>query len=82
MGVGTAGHFQARLLNAGIDASTPVTLVENGTLAQERVFDTAIGELQRTVKAHKVTGPAMIYIGLSREKSAKLLPFSTMKAAS
>ena len=82
MGVGTAGQLQVRLLNAGISPSTPVTIVENGTLANERTFETVIGELQSTIKAHQVTGPAMIYVGLNREKSAKLLPFATRKVAS
>ena len=37
MGVGAAGHIQARLLAAGIDPDTPVTVVENGTLPTQKV---------------------------------------------
>ena len=37
MGVGAAGHIQARLLAAGIAPVTPVTVVENGTLPGQKV---------------------------------------------
>ena len=37
MGVGAAPHIEARLLAAGIDPATPVTVVENGTLPQQKV---------------------------------------------
>ena len=82
MGIGTAGHMQAHLLNAGIDPSTAVTIVENGTLAEERVFETTIGELHATIKAQGITGPSMIYVGLSRTKMGGLLSFAARKAAS
>jgi uroporphyrin-III C-methyltransferase / precorrin-2 dehydrogenase / sirohydrochlorin ferrochelatase len=82
MGVGTAGHMQARLLNAGIDPSTPVTIVENGTLDQQRVFDSEIGDLHKTIKAKDVVGPAIIYVGLSQKRVAQLLPFAKRRAAS
>jgi uroporphyrin-III C-methyltransferase/precorrin-2 dehydrogenase/sirohydrochlorin ferrochelatase len=45
MGVGAAPHLQARLLAAGIDRLTPVTIVENGTLPQQRVVTGAVGNL-------------------------------------
>ena len=71
MGVGSAGHIQARLLNAGIDAATPVTIVENGTLAGERVFETRIDDLMATVRSNSIAGPAIIYIGLSRLEQSR-----------
>jgi len=82
MGVGTAGHLQVRLLNAGIDPSTPVTIVENGTLSEERTFETVIGDLHGVINSKEIVGPAMIYVGLTRQTSAKLLSFATRRAAS
>jgi uroporphyrin-III C-methyltransferase/precorrin-2 dehydrogenase/sirohydrochlorin ferrochelatase len=82
MGVGTAGYTQVRLLNAGIDPATPVTIVENGTLESERVFTTVIGQLQSTIRISAIRGPAMIYVGLSRRKDASVVAFPARKLAS
>jgi uroporphyrin-III C-methyltransferase/precorrin-2 dehydrogenase/sirohydrochlorin ferrochelatase len=76
MGVGTAGHTQARLLNAGIDPFTPVTIVENGTLENERVVETVIGELSSTIRTNSIQGPAMIYVGLARRNEASVVAFA------
>jgi uroporphyrin-III C-methyltransferase/precorrin-2 dehydrogenase/sirohydrochlorin ferrochelatase len=82
MGVGSAGHVQARLLAAGIDCQTPVTIVENGTLANERVFETVISELKATIRTGPISGPAMIYIGLSRQARSTIVSFPARRAAS
>jgi uroporphyrin-III C-methyltransferase/precorrin-2 dehydrogenase/sirohydrochlorin ferrochelatase len=42
MGVNAAGDLSARLLAAGIRPSTPVTIIENGTLPSERSLETTI----------------------------------------
>jgi len=76
MGVNAAGDISARLLDAGIAPSTPVTIVENGTLLSERVFTTTIGDLWETLTLKGVAGPAMIYVGLAGAKaSAEIVPF-------
>ena len=74
--------MQARLLNAGIDPFTPVTIVENGTLENERTFDTVIGELQSAIKRNRIEGPAMIYVGLSRRPNAEVVAFPPRRIAS
>lgn len=74
MGIGNAGLIQARLLNAGIDPQTSVTIVENGTLETERTFETEIDNLYATIKAKRISGPAMIYVGLARRTSAAIVP--------
>ena len=75
MGVGNAGVIQARLLNAGIDPDTPVTIVENGTTASERIASTSISTLYATIKAERIAGPAVIYVGLARGRSTTVVPF-------
>lgn len=83
MGIGSAGHTQARLLNAGIDAATPVTIVENGTLVDERVFETRIDQLAAAVRLHAIAGPAIIYVGITFRDRAQIVPFrAALKAAS
>jgi len=76
MGVNAAGDISAQLLDAGIDHKTPVTIVENGTLANERVMMCSIGSLWETLALNGVEGPAIIYVGLKPAKtSADILPF-------
>jgi uroporphyrin-III C-methyltransferase/precorrin-2 dehydrogenase/sirohydrochlorin ferrochelatase len=77
MGVGNAGLIQARLLNAGIDPETPVTIVENGTLDEQRTFETVIGNLYGAIRTEHIAGPAMIYVGLARIPAANVVPFPT-----
>lgn len=76
MGVNMAGDLAAKLLAAGIDPTCPVTLVENGTLENERSFATTIGDLWETVASKGIYGPAMIYVGLAKAKaSADIVTF-------
>jgi uroporphyrin-III C-methyltransferase/precorrin-2 dehydrogenase/sirohydrochlorin ferrochelatase len=76
MGVNAAGDISAQLLDAGIDHKTPVTVVENGTLANERVMMCSIGSLWETLALNGVEGPAIIYVGLKpAQASADILPF-------
>lgn len=64
MGVRTAEHFRGRLLAAGASPQTPVVIVENGTLANERVVATELTLLARAISDMGVRGPAVIFVGL------------------
>ena len=63
MGVATAGAIAARLIEHGLAPSTPVAIIENGTLPNERVLRTRLDELESTIRDHGIRGPAMILIG-------------------
>lgn len=63
MGVGAAPHIEARLLAAGIDPRTPVTVVENGTLPQQKLALGTAGRLVETLIDGGIKGPAVIFIG-------------------
>jgi uroporphyrin-III C-methyltransferase / precorrin-2 dehydrogenase / sirohydrochlorin ferrochelatase len=53
-----------------------VTIVENGTLANERVMMCSIGSLWETLALNGVEGPAIIYVGLKPARtSADILTF-------
>ncbi len=76
MGVNAAGDISARLLDAGIDHRAPVTVVENGTLPQQRMCRCTIGDLWETLALNGIEGPAVIYVGLAQAKiSADIVPF-------
>ena len=71
MGVGAAGHIQGRLLGAGIDPATPVTVVENGTLPGQKVATGTIGRLVETLIEASIKGPAMIFVGAHPEAASR-----------
>jgi uroporphyrin-III C-methyltransferase / precorrin-2 dehydrogenase / sirohydrochlorin ferrochelatase len=76
MGVHAVGDISANLLEAGAAVSTPVTIVENGTRADERVVRTTVGGMWDAVQRAGLSGPALIYIGLQPAKaSADVVPF-------
>jgi len=61
MGVSTAPVIAARLIAAGRAGSTPVLVVENASLADERRVGTTLGGLPDAVSA--MEGPAILIIG-------------------
>jgi siroheme synthase len=63
MGVGTAGCIAARLIDNGLDAATPVAVIENGTLPTQRAVYGRLSELNWLVRHSGIAGPALIVIG-------------------
>ncbi len=63
MGVGAAGRIAARLIDNGLDAATPVAVIENGTLPGQKAAYGRLSELGRLVRQSAITGPALIVIG-------------------
>ena len=63
MGVATAGVIAARLIEHGLAPSTPVAIIENGTLPGERVVRTRLDQLEGAIRDHDIRGPAMILVG-------------------
>jgi uroporphyrin-III C-methyltransferase len=61
MGLGAAGAIADRLVAAGRAGSTPVLVVENASLPQERRIATTLGELGAA--AEGVEGPAILMVG-------------------
>lgn len=76
MGREAAGSIAAKLLDHGLPHTTPVHVVENGTLPHERVLKCTIGDLWETLTSKNVSNPAIIYVGLSDVRAgAEILPF-------
>ncbi|HXF55089.1 MAG TPA: siroheme synthase CysG [Hyphomicrobiaceae bacterium] len=64
MGVRSAPLIQEKLVAAGADPGTPVVIVEKATLPCERVIATTLADLAEAIAVEKVTGPAIIFVGL------------------
>lgn len=63
MGKSSAGTVSRQLQNAGLAADTPVLLVENASLPNERQFATSLGLLDLTAQTALSAGPAIMLIG-------------------
>lgn len=63
MGKSAAPMVERELLAAGMAGDTPVTLVENASLPNERSFDTRIDLLALAARTSLGSGPALILIG-------------------
>ncbi|MEE8534969.1 MAG: siroheme synthase CysG [Kiloniellales bacterium] len=63
MGVATADRTAERLIAHGLAAQTPVAVIENGTLENQKTVAGTLGELGSLVRAGGIRGPAIIVIG-------------------
>jgi len=63
MGLSKIQDIAGRLLEGGLPAATPAAVVENGTLATQRVATTTLGDLPKVVKEMGIRSPAIIAVG-------------------
>jgi uroporphyrin-III C-methyltransferase/precorrin-2 dehydrogenase/sirohydrochlorin ferrochelatase len=63
MGVSTAGATAARLIEHGLDPATPVAVIENGTLPNQKVATGSLAGLETLLRAQGIKGPALIIVG-------------------
>ena len=62
MGVGGAARIQEELLH-GLPASTPVLIVQNASLPQQRHAGSTLGELHHTIESQGFGSPSVIVVG-------------------
>ncbi|WP_342620492.1 uroporphyrinogen-III C-methyltransferase [Rhodoferax sp. GW822-FHT02A01] len=62
MGVGGAARIQQELLS-GLAASTPVLIVQNASLPQQRHAQTTLDQLHATIEREGLGSPAVIVVG-------------------
>ena len=62
MGVQTVTHLQTGLLQ-GLPTDTPVAVVENASLPEQRLVCTQLGQLDRVFETEKLSSPAIILVG-------------------
>ena len=70
MGRCVAAKVAARLMEAGLDASTPVAVIESATLPDRRIFAGALTELMQFADQPDAHGPALIFIGAAVARGA------------
>lgn len=63
MGKAAAAHVAKQLMRAGLARNTPLLVVENASLADERIFSTRLDLLPLAVRTAIGDGPAVLLIG-------------------
>jgi uroporphyrin-III C-methyltransferase len=63
MGLTRAGDITRELLNAGMSATTPVAIIENGCRKNQRNIITELHDLSDAVLREQVQSPALIIVG-------------------
>ena len=70
MGLGTADKLVEELISAGMRRDMPVAIIENGTLATERVVTGELNDLNGLIRDNAIRSPALLVIGVVAEKAA------------
>ena len=65
MGKNAARFFQGRLMMHGASPATPVSIVENASRPDQRIVTTTLARLAADLAEAKLTGSALILLGLS-----------------
>jgi uroporphyrin-III C-methyltransferase/precorrin-2 dehydrogenase/sirohydrochlorin ferrochelatase len=63
MAVSTAGVTAKHLIENGLEPATPVAVIENGTLPNQRTVTGLLSELDAMIRDNAITGPALAVIG-------------------
>ncbi len=63
MSMATLDRVSANLIAAGLKPNTPATVVEKGTLEEERILDSTLADIAVDCRAYDVGSPAMLFVG-------------------
>jgi uroporphyrin-III C-methyltransferase/precorrin-2 dehydrogenase/sirohydrochlorin ferrochelatase len=63
MGVSGLGIIQARMIEHGRAAATPVAIIENGSRSDQRVVLATLGDLEMAGRATAIKSPALVIVG-------------------
>ncbi len=76
MGVKPGPDIARQLIEAGLDPLTPVSIVENASLAAERTVTGALRDTAELLASGGITGPAILFIGVAPLASGAAPPLS------
>ena len=80
MGLANLEEIQYQLITAGLSASTPAALIENGSTQQQRRLLTRLDSLAATARVEQVLSPALVVIGRVVALAGELDWFAEMAA--
>lgn len=71
MGVGQLPRIVSELLEGGLDAATPATIIQWATLPNQAALDSTLGNLIKDHQASEIGAPAIIIIGKATRYPAR-----------
>jgi uroporphyrin-III C-methyltransferase len=76
MGAANISEISSRLMNEGLEASTPVLAINNGTTPRERLVRADLGTITRATRLARFEGPVLFFIGnvVSLYQSEQICP--------
>ena len=63
MGVANSELLQGKLLDSGLEGSTPCSVIQEGTTSRQKVIHTELGSLHDSIIANGIRPPAVILVG-------------------
>ncbi len=81
MGVTKLSYITQRLLMAGLPAETPVAIIQQGTVEQQRVVTGSLTTIAEQAEREHITSPATVVIGAVVNLQTTLAWFETMHTA-
>jgi uroporphyrin-III C-methyltransferase len=78
MGVETLPHITQRLLAGGLQPSTPAAVIQQGTVAQQRIVTDTLVNIAESARTAKITSPAVTIIGATVALGDSLAWFDTV----
>lgn len=74
MGVKAGPDIAAKLIEAGLAPTTPISIVENASLPAEKTATGALQDIGELLASSGITGPAILFIGVAPLAVAAALP--------
>lgn len=63
MSVGNLSNISAKMIRAGFSVDTPVAIIQNGTLPDQRMIRSTLSKIGEDVKGHGIEAPSIVVVG-------------------
>ena len=75
MGKKASRFIQGRLIMHGADPKTPISLIENVSKKNQRIFSTTLSELPKCILQYDISGPVLTLYGLAPREASHVTAF-------
>ena len=75
MGKKASRFIQGRLIMHGADPKTPISLIENVSKKNQRIFSTTLSELPKCISQYDISGPVLTLYGLAPREASHVTAF-------
>ena len=72
MGKKASRFIQGRLIMHGANPEEPITLIENVTRYNQRIFSTVLSQFPKCISINKIKGPTIMLYGLAPRSASEI----------